>query len=963
MSPRSSQRGAGHRQPAPSIAAQHRIGVGVVAVVDQRAFASVDHDTAHLRAAAHGPEGGQAVGDGAGRATRCECRCSGCERVAHVVATGRMQGEGDGAGRRLQRDLPMVVEPVGIARHVGAGRSGRSGHAGNFGNAGRNPVGRVVFRFASGVRETRCEAACRAVGERQHAARARLRQPGGRMFVVGRKHGDAIVAQRLDGSAVLPCHRIHAAHELEMLALRVVDEHDRRRSDRGEPGDLADVVHAELDHAGAMTGAQAQQGERHADVVVEIAFGGERALASPGAKDRGNHLRHRGLAVAAGHGGQRQIEATAPRRGQIAEGDARIGDLDAGETGLVEPALGQGCDRTSRLGFGEEVVGVEALAAQGHEKIAGAQGSRIAVHAVECDARVADETRAREQAGQLADRQHGCFVSRQKRCGGMFGIGERELLSRDVLIVLVALAGQQHHIGRRRRADRMGDRFGAVLEHVDFVVTDCAGKHLRDDEVGWLVARVVAGDDDAVGKPRRQRAHHRPLGSVAVAAAAEQAPEPAAALDGQWAQRLQRFLERVGRVRIVDHDLGDRRPARVGRCGMSSGGRGRPACVEPACPARIDLDPDALHAARHRRHGRAGSGGFVQRDPERAQDADDDEQIRGVVVADQGRGDSGFRATFAQIEGQALRLVANPFGAQPCRAAHRHGPNVDAGPCQRCRQSLALRIVDVDDGRAQPGPGEELRLGLPVGRHVAVVVEMVLREVGERGDGDARSRQAMLGQSDRRRLDSADGEAACREVGEDALQGDRLGRRQAGRHDSLHRLARPAAGPPQGRPRPLGGQRTQRAWGLTDPQRAHHGRPLADRAQRLRDPPRCRRLAVGAGDSDDIDPLAGPAVEVAGDLAGGRLQPLQRGDARFAAQGKPVDAVGLDEAGRRAGRKRIADMAACVGDVARPRDEGIARHDAAAVARQRVHLSLLQPGMGRLGRVEPQRRGSLQRGH
>ena len=42
-----------------------------------------------------------------------------------------------------------------------------------------------------------------------------------------------------------------------------------------EVADLAQMVHAHLDHRVAVLVAQAQQRERHADVVVEIAGGGE----------------------------------------------------------------------------------------------------------------------------------------------------------------------------------------------------------------------------------------------------------------------------------------------------------------------------------------------------------------------------------------------------------------------------------------------------------------------------------------------------------------------------------------------------------------------------------------------------------------------------------------------------------------------------------------------------------------
>ena len=52
-------------------------------------------------------------------------------------------------------------------------------------------------------------------------------------------------------------------------------------------------------------------------------------------------------------------------------------------------------------------------------------------------------------------------------------VGERMLDAGDFLVVLVALAGDQHHVGAlRRRADGVADRLAPVLDHVDRVVAD-----------------------------------------------------------------------------------------------------------------------------------------------------------------------------------------------------------------------------------------------------------------------------------------------------------------------------------------------------------------------------------------------------------------------------------------------------------------------------------------------------------
>jgi hypothetical protein len=81
-----------------------------------------------------------------------------------------------------------------------------------------------------------------------------------------------------------------------------------------------------------------------------------------------------------------------------------------------------------------------------------------------------------------------------------------------------------------------------------------AGEDLFDDRSRVLAARVVARHDDNVGQPLGDRAHQRTLGRIAIATAAEHADELSATRLSDRTQRRKRFLERVGRVRIVDHD-------------------------------------------------------------------------------------------------------------------------------------------------------------------------------------------------------------------------------------------------------------------------------------------------------------------------------------------------------------------------------------------------------------------------
>ena len=72
------------------------------------------------------------------------------------------------------------------------------------------------------------------------------------------------------------------------------------------------------------------------------------------------------------------------------------------------------------------------------------------------------------------------------------------------------------------------------------------------DRLRRFAARIVAGDVNAIRKRRCNAAHLRALAAIAIAAAPEH--------DGQlvrrrFAQRDQRVLERIGRMRVVDHDV------------------------------------------------------------------------------------------------------------------------------------------------------------------------------------------------------------------------------------------------------------------------------------------------------------------------------------------------------------------------------------------------------------------------
>ena len=75
-----------------------------------------------------------------------------------------------------------------------------------------------------------------------------------------------------------------------------------------------------------MKSAQLEQGERQADIVVEIANRGQHCVGAARcrAQDAGQHLLHRGLAVAAGYRHYWNSELGAPMRRQPPQREAGV---------------------------------------------------------------------------------------------------------------------------------------------------------------------------------------------------------------------------------------------------------------------------------------------------------------------------------------------------------------------------------------------------------------------------------------------------------------------------------------------------------------------------------------------------------------------------------------------------------------------------------------------------------------
>ena len=438
------------------------------------------------------------------------------------------------------------------------------------------------------------------------------------------------------------------------------------------------------------------------------------SLARVRAQDRRDHLLHRGLAVAAGDRDERQAKARAPVARELAERELRVVDDDQpaadtrpGSAGRpAPPAAPRAC------ACGEEVVGVEALAAQRDEQVA---------RAADCACRSTRPRSARRRRSR----------GRRATCGGL---GERVIMRRASLARAPRAPRPASENGRRRprspgssrgpcrrcsttslgaaSRDRRRDGARADRPRRSRVAASRRPRSASMIARGILAARVVAGDDHAVGEPRGDRAHQRPLASDRGRRRSRTRTTslpPRSRASGRSAS--QHLLERVGRVRVVD----DHERLRPPTCSMrpGTGGRSRDA----ARTASASGDAVGEQAAEHAEH------------------------VRHVEVADLA----------------ASRACARPSVESSVHAPRRGAMHVDrpavAPRAKRCSRSCARRAragaararTPIASSRLstalrRPGQCEQPRLGLAVGLHRAVVVEVVVREVGEQRAVEARRR-------------------------------------------------------------------------------------------------------------------------------------------------------------------------------------------------------------------------------
>ena len=164
-----------------------------------------------------------------------------------------------------------------------------------------------------------------------------------------------------------------------MRAGHIGHQHHSRLGQGTGPGDFTGGIGAQLNHRITVFAGQAQQRQRHTDVIIEVATGGQGALAQHG----GSHLLDGGLAGVTGYRQALAGKLIRITTGQAAQTQAGIVYLHgAGKVTLL--TVHQGGDSTTLGGPGEELMGIKTLALERHKQAARRHVTGISHHSTDC---------------------------------------------------------------------------------------------------------------------------------------------------------------------------------------------------------------------------------------------------------------------------------------------------------------------------------------------------------------------------------------------------------------------------------------------------------------------------------------------------------------------------------------------------------------------------------------------------
>ena len=306
----------------------HGGGVGVVGIHDKAVTARI----AELAAAVGGNVGSQGFVNIRSRHSEVESHGDGGTEVGHIVGSHEVGLHPMPGGVVVLTPLydeqrrTVLYPALHVGHHL---KGGRSAH-----EACPTLLGHLPKVIVEGVEEDSLVAECQVVIE----------------FSLG------------------TLHSIKGTEALKVGTSHIGDESKVGLHDAAQEGYLAGMVGSRLDDSHLMLGTDAQQGERHPDVVVEVTLGEEGAEA---AAQHGTHqFLRRCLAVGAGNLQHRDRELTAVPGGKLLEGCQHIINQDVAAVALhgVGSLIHDGVRATRLKRRGSKAVTIKSTALEGKEQ-------------------------------------------------------------------------------------------------------------------------------------------------------------------------------------------------------------------------------------------------------------------------------------------------------------------------------------------------------------------------------------------------------------------------------------------------------------------------------------------------------------------------------------------------------------------------------------------------------------------
>lgn len=245
--------------------------------------------------------------------------------------------------------------------------------------------------------------------------------------------GEAAGAERVEKDGFFAGDGLEVAEGFEVRGSDERDDGDVGLDHRGERGHLAGSADAGFDHGKAVArGIEPRERERHAQVIVEVAFGGK-DVARIGGKEEGQQVFGGRLAGAAGDADHGTAESAAVFARDRLEGGERVGDDELGEPGEGGIAGGRRHEsggRAGSAGGGEVIVAIALRGAQGDEDLAGAERARVGAETGQKDAiRRKKGPAGGGPGGELRGGEHGRQVRTGRRTVRRFQVWAKRLIA------------------------------------------------------------------------------------------------------------------------------------------------------------------------------------------------------------------------------------------------------------------------------------------------------------------------------------------------------------------------------------------------------------------------------------------------------------------------------------------------------------------------------------------------------